>query len=534
MTPAKLVKLIFTSLVYTASFIIWVLVFTSAANSSVTYPIVDTGQDRCYDNWRSIKASSKGQAFFGQDAQYVGNKAAYRDNGDGTVTDLVTGLMWQKTPDLKNKKTFDQAVRGAASFRLAGYDDWRLPTIKELYSLIDFRGDTGRSASSSVPYINTDYFDFVYGDTTGGRVIDAQYWSSTEYVSTTMNGNRTTFGVNFADGRIKGYPQSSPRGQTRQFVRYVRGNPAYGVNRFVDNGDGTISDQATGLTWMKADSGKAMTWQQALSYAESLSYAGHNDWRLPNAKELQSIVDYSRAPSAFEPSKRTAAIDPIFGITQTESWFWTSTTHVEHGRATQAAYVAFGRAFGYMSFGRNNPKTKMDVHGAGAQRSDPKSGDPERWPTGRGPQGDEIRIYNYVRCVRGGAVLDANLASVVIDQNAYPYRYKSTAVALSQRDQTDQMDEPRQGPPGGPPGGDSSGDGPPGGGRGRQNFIDRLDRDGDGKISRQEFDGPAEHFDRFDRNNDGYISADEAPTGPPPRRRLGNENGRPRNRQSQF
>ena len=42
----------------------------------------------------------------------------------------------------------------------------------------------------------------------------------------------------------------------------------------------------------------------------------------------------------------------------------------------------------------------MDVHGAGAQRSDPKIGDPDDFPTGRGPQGDAIRIYNYVRLVR--------------------------------------------------------------------------------------------------------------------------------------
>jgi hypothetical protein len=41
-----------------------------------------------------------------------------------------------------------------------------------------------------------------------------------------------------------------------------------------------------------------------------------------------------------------------------------------------------------------------DVHGAGAQRSDPKSGNPAMFPHGRGPQGDVIRIYNFVRCVR--------------------------------------------------------------------------------------------------------------------------------------
>jgi hypothetical protein len=44
-----------------------------------------------------------------------------------------------------------------------------------------------------------------------------------------------------------------------------------------------------------------------------------------------------------------------------------------------------------------------DVHGAGAQRSDPKAGDPTAFPHGRGPQGDVIRINNYVRCVRDAA-----------------------------------------------------------------------------------------------------------------------------------
>ncbi len=42
----------------------------------------------------------------------------------------------------------------------------------------------------------------------------------------------------------------------------------------------------------------------------------------------------------------------------------------------------------------------VDVHGAGAQRSDPKTGDTSEYPTGYGQQGDAIRIYNFVRCVR--------------------------------------------------------------------------------------------------------------------------------------
>ena len=78
-----------------------------------TYPIVDTGQQRCYDNSIEINYPKAGEPFFGQDAQYQGNQPAYRDNGDGTITDLVTGLMWQKDPG--PKKTFNEAVAGASA-----------------------------------------------------------------------------------------------------------------------------------------------------------------------------------------------------------------------------------------------------------------------------------------------------------------------------------------------------------------------------------------------------------------------------------
>jgi hypothetical protein len=57
----------------------------------------------------------------------------------------------------------------------------------------------------------------------------------------------------------------------------VRGNTDYGINNFVDNGDGTITDQATGRLWMQDDSGSGMFWEDALAYAEDLTHAGHDD-----------------------------------------------------------------------------------------------------------------------------------------------------------------------------------------------------------------------------------------------------------------
>jgi hypothetical protein len=211
------------------------------------------------------------------------------------------------------------------------------------------------------------------------------------------------FGVNFADGRIKGYGLSmGGMGDKTFFVQCVRGNTDYGVNDFVDNGDGTISDLATGLMWTRDDSGEGMNWEEALAWVQARnaeSHLGYDDWHLPNVKELQSIVDYTRSPATTGP----AAIDPMFnatGITNEAgdtdfAFYWSGTTHANAMGGQSGAYVAFGRSLGYMN------GAWLDVHGAGSQRSDPKSGDPADWPTGHGPQGDAIRIVNFVRLVRG-------------------------------------------------------------------------------------------------------------------------------------
>jgi len=362
-----------------------------ALGADANYVVVYTGQTEFYGDWGTIRRPIPGTAFFGQDAHHAGVQPAYQDNGDGTVTDLNTGLAWQKAPDFERMMTWNDAMGYADSLQLGGHGDWRLPSIKELYSIISHHG----SIRTMTPYINTNYFDFQYPDTSvGWRIIDAQYWSSTLYVGTIMWGNQGAFGVNFADGRIKCYPLSNANGPTmRSFVRCVRG-PQYGVNKFMDNGDGTVTDKATGLMWSKRDSRRPMNWRQALAHSERLKLAGHDDWRLPNAKELQSIVDYTRAPDALDSSRRGPAIDPVFKVTRTESWHWTGATHGD--RVSDAIYLCFGRGLSVWRWHGG----QVNAHGAGAQRSDPKAGNPALWRFGNGPQGDEVRIYNYVRVVR--------------------------------------------------------------------------------------------------------------------------------------
>ncbi|HSV29859.1 MAG TPA: DUF1566 domain-containing protein [Candidatus Omnitrophota bacterium] len=402
-----------------------------------SYPIVDTSQNTCFDDRGRAACPSAGAPFHGQDGQVAGTRPSYRDNGDGTVTDLVTGLMWQKD---FSRTSWTDAPNLAAAARTGGHSDWRVPTIKELYSLMDFSGATGTmrggfgggAPSDARPYLDTSVFAFEYPRQ--GRFIDAQYVSATDYRGIVMGRDRAFFGVNFADGRIKGYPQNGGPGGRLWYARLVRGNPDYGRNDFADNRDGTVTDRATGLTWMQADSGKGMNWQQALAFCEGLDLAGHSDWRLPNAKELHSIVDYSRSPDATA----SAAIDPVFQITAiserdgSRNWpyFWTSTSHQDGPRPGDfGVYFAFGKAMGNIGQGggmggpmmggppgmgrppgppgmgmqqQAGPLTLLDVHGAGAQRSSPKSGDEASLPVGHGPQGDVLRIYNFARCVRGG------------------------------------------------------------------------------------------------------------------------------------
>ncbi len=374
----------------------------AAAQDAVASSIPDTGVSAYYDDKMEISAPAPGQAYFGQDAHYRSNTPSYADNGDGTISDLVTGLMWQRS--MGAKMTMQEARRKAGQADLGGHDDWRIPTVTELYSLILFTGQL-RGPTPVKMFIDTRYFEQPLGDAARGeRPFDAQTWSATGYAGRTMNNDRSIFGVNFVDGRVKAYPETDPRTRrpTRMYFRLVRGNVNYGDNSFVSNDDGTVTDRASGLMWAKDDSKAGMDWRSALAYCEAMQLAGFGDWRLPDAKELQTIVDYSRSPA----STGSAALSDVFAISTIADpagevnypHTWTSTTHLDgHAPGSGAVTICFGACQGRMR-GR-----LVDAHGAGAQRSDPKAGDAADYPQYFGPQGDVRYVHNHARCVRGAA-----------------------------------------------------------------------------------------------------------------------------------
>ncbi len=275
------------------------------------WSVPETGQVLCYDNASVITCPPPGEPFYGQDANYsIGSRAFTKLDASGNdlpdgapswamVRDNVLGLIWEcKTDDgTIHDKDNQYGPEDAQSVHISalnsavfgGFDDWRLPTIKELSYIVD----RGRIEPAVDPF----YFPY----------ITLYYWTSTPDPSATYGPyyvqTQTGYEYNFikeGDG-----------------VMGVRGEITVMDNGFVDNGDGTVTDTATGLMWQQSFPVQTMGWQQALAYCESLVLAGHDDWRLPNVNELQSIVDYTQ----YGPS-----IDTAFFPDTPADFFWTSTS----------------------------------------------------------------------------------------------------------------------------------------------------------------------------------------------------------------
>jgi hypothetical protein len=234
---------------------------------------------------------------YGEDADHTIYPPFYIVNGDGTVTDTVTGLMWQQTDG--GEMTVQNAEQYPDTMTLGGYTDWRMPNAHELFSI------------QNLQLVNPS-LDSVFS------VTNAQYWWSNEkQVGDTI----LTWCTN-AGGGVGNKPDTETvsAGGTKSYhiraVRYTHA-PVLIQQHFTDLGDGTVLDSVTDLIWQKAAYLDTLTWEDALTYADTLTLASDTDWRLPNIKELQSIND----ETLTSPS-----LNPIFQAYSPRAQYWASTS----------------------------------------------------------------------------------------------------------------------------------------------------------------------------------------------------------------
>jgi hypothetical protein len=333
-----------------------------------TAPVPDTGQTACYDVvGNMINCPSPGQALYGQDANYTINPRSYTKlSGSGntlpdsatswvTVRDNVSGLIWEMKTNGDGVKNYDDPhdfdntytwynsnpatnggyagnpgdgtnteafLKALNDAHYGGYSDWRLPTFKELTYIVNF------SIPASGPTIDTGYFP---------NTQPVFYWSGT----TNASSMEYAWGVNFYYG---GYDINHDKWYAN-FVRAVRGgqpglldDASAAADVYTSNGDGTVTDTSTGLTWQQVGSSTTMTWARALAYCEGLNLAGHTDWRLPTIKELRSLVDYNR----YNP-----AINATYFPNTMSSVYWSSTTYANSTNGAWAVNFYYGNDDSY-------------------------------------------------------------------------------------------------------------------------------------------------------------------------------------------
>ncbi len=307
----------------------------------------DTGQSKCYDNTQEISCPIEGEPFYGQDAQYTGPPISYTMISDDSIAlDNVTGLFWElkensdglmdyaNPHDADNTYTWCDTniatngghegtcgendtmdiIASLNNSNFGGYNDWRLPTIKELATLVN--------RDSVSPAISQP---FSLGQA------ESLYWSST----TTIYDNNSVWRISFDDGYVPADGKFGPG-----YTMAVRSDQSQIENQFIDNEDGTVTDNLTGLQWQKATldidndgSPDELNWQDSLEAVENLNLAGKNDWRLPNINELRSLVDYSQ----YNPS-----IAPMFAETTVSSNYWSSSTGVRSPNGVWIVGFDFG------------------------------------------------------------------------------------------------------------------------------------------------------------------------------------------------
>jgi hypothetical protein len=299
----------------------------------------------------------------------------FTDNQDGTVTDHLTGLIWLKNAGCFGPAFFataltdvNQLASGACGLKdgsKAG--DWRMPNINELESMVDV-SQSNPAIPAASPFTNVS--NAIYWSSTsyfGGETESPYAWtirmSDGRYVNDSASNVKTT--SNNAVWAVKGNGGETIKLQsTGQYVTYATsddGSIQAGVlptfERWIDNGNGAITDTVTGLIWLKQADCIHQDWADAIAAANALAsgQCGLADgsaagaWRMPNRNELQSLSDRMENNHAdfFDATylnlDGTVFRPPIFTNFMVSEYYWTSTTDAAD---TTEAWTVFSCDYG--------------------------------------------------------------------------------------------------------------------------------------------------------------------------------------------
>lgn len=119
---------------------------------------------------------------------------------------------------------------------------------------------------------------------------------------------------------------------TLTFLLLVSMATAQAQAAYLGQSDGSVLDTTTGLLWQHSTSSQTYTWGEALAYCEALTAGGHTDWRLPNIRELASLLHFAYTQPV---------IHPTFSVASPDSRYWSSTS----SSGTLALGVVFHTAF---------------------------------------------------------------------------------------------------------------------------------------------------------------------------------------------
>ena len=236
-----------------------------------TWPMPDSNIDFCTDGYQELgSCPGEGADGYGQDASYMINLPDF-DVGTEIVHDRLTGLDWQRVIAPESYDWWD-AREHCFDLDLGGHADWRLPSRIEFVTIVDLDGGYPTIDLEVFPDNSSDFF-----------------WSASPVPFLNL-----AYGIRFEMGYIYDHdPYTASR------VRCVRGAYAASEPRF-DIEDETVSDAGTELMWQRGVFDDVMSWLDSLTACEALELAGHEDWRLPSLKELQTIVDERRVDPSID------------------------------------------------------------------------------------------------------------------------------------------------------------------------------------------------------------------------------------------